>query len=132
VIVDAVKLIFANAPFVQYLGVEYLAAGDGWCTARLYIDPVHQQQHGYVHAGVLMTLADHNCGGAAASTVESDSDVITVENKMSFMRPAVGFELWCQAQVLRSGKRLIFTEVEVQFGPESSRQLAAKCQALWL
>ena len=123
---DTVKLIFANAPFVQYLGVEYLAAGDGWCTTRLYIHPVHQQQHGYVHAGVLVTLADHTCGGAAASSVESGSDVITVENKMSFMRPVVGFELWCQAKVLRSGNRLIFTEAEVLFGPESSRQLAAK------
>jgi len=123
---DTVKSIFADAPFLRYLGVEYVDSGSGWCTAQLRLDRVHQQHHGYVHAGTLMTLADHACGGAAATMVDSTSDIITVENKMSFMSPAVGAELWCRAQVLRSGKHLIFAEAEVLFGPESSRQLAAK------
>jgi acyl-coenzyme A thioesterase PaaI-like protein len=55
-----------------------------------------------------MTLADHTCGGAAASTVPEDREVITVENKVSFLRPASGSGLICRAEVLHVGKNLIY------------------------
>jgi uncharacterized protein (TIGR00369 family) len=77
------------------------------------VTSVLEQQHGLVHAGVLMTLADHSCGGAAATTAGEEQDVITVENKVSFLRPASASVLLCRAQVLRAGKRLVFTEAEV-------------------
>jgi uncharacterized protein (TIGR00369 family) len=74
------------------------------------VTPALHQQHGFTHAGVLMTLADHTCGGAAGSTVAADSDVITVENKTAFLRPASGPVLFCRAEVLRSGKSLVFVK----------------------
>src|SRR4051794_19372709 len=108
-----VEQIFRNARFIRTLGVELIGFGFGWCETKLEILPDHQQQHGFVHAGVLMTLADHTCGGAAASTVPDDKDVITVENKVSFLRPGSGAVLFCHGRVLRSGKTLIFTEAEI-------------------
>jgi uncharacterized protein (TIGR00369 family) len=105
---ELVEAIFAGAPFIHMLGVELVQSGKGWCEARLSVTPALQQQHGFVHAGVLMTLADHTCGGAAASAVPEDRDVITVENKVSFLRPALGQVLFCRAQVLRAGRTLIF------------------------
>jgi acyl-coenzyme A thioesterase PaaI-like protein len=60
-----------------------------------------------------MTLADHTCGGAAASTVPDDKDVITVENKVSFLRPGSGRILKCRSEVLRTGRSLIFVEATV-------------------
>jgi uncharacterized protein (TIGR00369 family) len=65
-----------------------------------------------------MTLADHTCGGAAASTVPDDRDVLTVENKTSFLRPASGSVLLCRTEVLRAGKNLIFAEAEVKAGDD--------------
>src|SRR5277367_3173061 len=108
-----VERIFEDAQFVRSLGVELTSVGRGWCEAKLNVSPVLQQQHGFVHAGVLMTLADHTCGGAAASTVPEGKDVITVENKVSFLRPASGSDLICRAEVLRAGRNLIFVEAEV-------------------
>lgn len=124
-----VRRIFDEAPFLSSLGIELVSFGDGWCEAQLNIVPALEQQHGLVHAGVLMTLADHTCGGAAATTAREGQDVITVENKVSFLRPASGPTLLCRAEVLRAGKRLIFVEAEVTSGSAKDRLMVAKASS---
>ena len=124
-----VKRIFERAQFVRTLGIELIAFGDGWCETRVTVTPNLEQQHGFVHAGVLMTLADHTCGGAAATMAPEGQDVITVENKVSFLRPAVGAILFCRGEVLRAGKRLIFTESEVMVERDGKRVIVAKASS---
>jgi uncharacterized protein (TIGR00369 family) len=94
-----VERIFEDAEFIRSLGIELTSCGKGWCETRVKSSPALRQQHGFIHAGALMTLADHTCGGAAASTVPEGRDVITVENKASFLRPASGAKLTCRAEV---------------------------------
>ena len=60
-----VERIFAKAEFVRALGLELVASGKDWCETRLELTAAHRQQHGLAHAGVLMSMADHTCGGAA-------------------------------------------------------------------
>jgi uncharacterized protein (TIGR00369 family) len=127
--VSLLKGIFERAKFVQSLGIELIAYGDGWCETRVAVTPALEQQHGFVHAGVLMTLADHTCGGAAATMVAEGQDVITVENKVSFLRPAAGASLFCRGEVLRAGKRLIFTEGEVMIERDGERVMVAKASS---
>ena len=126
---NLVRRIFEDARFVRSLGIELLSFDDGWCETRVKVVPSLEQQHGLVHAGVLMTLSDHTCGGAAATTAPEGQDVITVENKVSFLRPALGPILHCRAQVLRSGKRLIFVEAEIMADRPAGRVLAAKASS---
>jgi uncharacterized protein (TIGR00369 family) len=121
-----VERIFQDAQFVRSLGIELTSFGKGWCETKIAVSPVLRQQHGFIHAGVLMTLADHTCGGAAASTVPADRDVITVENKISFLRPATDPVLICRAEVLRAGKNLIFVEAEVMVERKEGRVIVAK------
>ena len=121
-----VERIFAAAPFVRSLGIELTSFGEGWCETRLAVTPALEQQHGLIHAGVLMTLADHTCGGAAATTAAEDQDVITVENKVSFLRPGSASVLSCRAAVLRAGKRIVFVEAEVT---DDSSTLVAKASS---
>ena len=124
-----VKRIFEQAQFVRSLGIELIAFGDGWCETRVAVTPTLEQQHGFVHAGVVMTLADHTCGAAAATMVAEGQDVITVENKVSFLRPAVGAVVFCRGEVLRAGKRLIFTEGEVTIERDGERLIVAKASS---
>lgn len=126
---NLVKRIFEDARFVRSLGIELVSFGEGWYETRVKVVPSLEQQHGLVHAGVLMTLADHTCGGAAATTAPEGKDVITVENKVSFLRPAVGSILHCRAEVLRTGNRLIFVEAEIMTDGPSGRVLAAKASS---
>jgi len=121
--------IFLDAKFVRSLGVELIGFGKGWCEAKVNVTPSLQQQHGFAHAGVVMTLADHTCGGAAASTVPEDRDVITVENKVSFLRPASGPMLFCRAEVLRAGRNLVFVEAVVTTEQKEGRVMVAKASS---
>lgn len=124
-----VQRIFENAEFIRSMGIELTSYGKGWCETRVSGSPFHRQQHGFIHAGVLMTLADHTCGGAAASTVEDHLDVITVDNKISFLRPASGSNLLCRAEVLRAGRSLVFVEAEVLDDRAEGRVMVAKASS---
>jgi uncharacterized protein (TIGR00369 family) len=124
-----VERIFQDAQFIRSLGIELTSYGKGWCESRVKGAPALRQQHGFIHAGALMTLADHTCGGAAASTVPEDRDVITVENKVSFLRPASGSNLTCRAEVLRTGKNLVFVEAEVMDEGADGHVMVAKASS---
>lgn len=126
---ELVEQIFQDAEFLRSLGIELAAFGAGWCETSLQASAAHRQQHGFIHAGVLMTLADHTCGGAAATMMPQDKDVITVENKVSFLRPATGPVLMCRADVLRAGKNLVFVEAEVTCERNGSRVMVAKASS---
>ena len=76
-----------------------------------------------------MTLADHTCGGAAASTMPEGKDVITVENKVSFLRPATGKHMTCRATVLRSGRTLVFVEAEIVVERDGTTTIVAKASS---
>ena len=121
--------IFQRAEFIRSLGIELTSCGRGWCETKLNVSPTLRQQHGFVHAGAIMSLADHTCGGAAASTVSDGRDVITVENKVSFLRPASGSILTCRADVLRAGRNLIFVEAAVLAEGPGGPVLVAKASS---
>jgi uncharacterized protein (TIGR00369 family) len=124
-----VERIFQDAQFISYLGIELASCGKGWCESRMKVLPSLRQQHGYVHAGALTTIADHTCGAAAATTVPAGQDVITVENKLSFLRPASGPEIFCRAEVLRAGRTLVFVEAEVMVDGAAGRVIVAKASS---
>jgi len=52
--------------------------------------PSFSQQDGFVHAGIMATLADNAAGYATLSTLPPGSRVLAVEFKLNFIRPAVG------------------------------------------
>ena len=124
-----VERIFHDAKFIRSLGIELTGLGRGWCETTVAISPALEQQHGFVHGAVLMAIADHTCGGAAGSTLPEDKEVITVENKVSFLRPAARPVLLCRGQVLRTGRNLVFAEAEVFVERDGSRVIVAKASS---
>lgn len=120
---EAVRGIFTRAAFLEHLGIAFDDAGPGWCKGHVNVRPEHRQQHGYAHAGVIATLADHVAGGAARSVVGETEDVITIEFKINFLQAAKGTALHASGRVLMAGKRIVIAESEV-FDGES---LVAKC-----
>jgi uncharacterized protein (TIGR00369 family) len=122
-----VEKIFTDAVFIAHLGIKLDKVGKGWCETSLDVSGAHAQQHGFVHAGVLTTLADHSCGGAAKAAVGAKEDVITVEFKINFLRPARGQRLSARGQTLRAGKNVVVTESEVYSHEAGGKLLVAKC-----
>ncbi|MEN9848300.1 MAG: hypothetical protein RL368_1040 [Pseudomonadota bacterium] len=72
-----------------------------------------EQQHGFVHGGVVGMIADSAAGYAAMSMVSASASVLTVEYKMNLVTPADGEKLIARGQVVRPGRTLIITKAEV-------------------
>ena len=79
------------------------------------------QQHGYLHAGIITTIADSACGYAAYSLMPPESEVLSVEFKVNLLRPAQGEKFLAIAEVVKSGKTLTVVRADV-FGVSSDAQ----------
>jgi uncharacterized protein (TIGR00369 family) len=108
-----VEAVFSLAPFIREVGYRLVDAGSGWVETRLTVEPRHLQQHGYVHAGVVTTMADHTAGGAASTVVQPGQSVLTTDLSIQLLRPGKGTELRCRGEVIKPGRTLVFTQADV-------------------
>jgi acyl-coenzyme A thioesterase PaaI-like protein len=74
-------------------------------------------------------MADHTAGGAAATLIDPDHMVLTVEFKINLLRAAKGERLACRATVLKPGTRIIVVESEVHCEHEGTSKLVSKTTA---
>ncbi len=72
-----------------------------------------EQQHGFVHGGVVGMIADTAGGYAAMTVTPEDASVLSVEYKLNLLAPADGEKLIARGQVVRSGRTLIVAKAEV-------------------
>jgi uncharacterized protein (TIGR00369 family) len=72
------------------------------------------QQHGYLHAGVLASVADSACGYAALSLMEPGVGVLSIEFKINMLAPAVGTHFVAIGRVVRSGRTITVCAAEVR------------------
>jgi len=98
----------------------------GYFQARVKIEEHHRQQDGFIHAGVMATMADHTAGYSAFTTVPEDFQILTIEFKINFLRPAYGDVLICRSKVIRDGSQIIISESEVFDVREDEEFLSAK------
>jgi len=99
--------------FPEFCGFEVLNIDHGQFESRLKLQKHHKQQDGFVHAGVIATMADHTAGYSAYTLVTSDYRILTIEFKINYFRPAMGDEIVCRANVINRGKKIIVSESEV-------------------
>ncbi|MGZ7060383.1 MAG: PaaI family thioesterase [Candidatus Angelobacter sp.] len=123
--VESVENIFYRANFIRDLDIRLDKVSEGTCETSLVVLDRLRQQHGFVHGGVIATMADHAAGGAARS-VSGEKDVLTVEFKINYLRPAIGDRLRCTASVLRGGKTMIVAEALVYASNAGKETLVAK------
>lgn len=87
-----------------------------------------EQQHGFVHGGVVGMIADSAAGYAAMTMVLATDSVLTVEYKMNLVAPADGEKLIARGKVVRPGKTLIITQAEVFAVKDGRETLCALMQ----
>ena len=87
-----------------------------------------EQQHGFVHGGVVGMIADSAAGYAAMTVVSPTASVLTVEYKMNLLAPADGEQLIARGQVVRPGRTLIVTKAEVFALKDGHESLCALMQ----
>jgi len=110
---ERVRGSFARQTFMETLGARMTELARGWCVIELERRENLLQQHGYLHAGVVSTLADNACGYAALSAMPMDATVLTTEFKINLLAPAAGERLRARGQVVKSGRTLTVVTAEV-------------------
>ena len=123
---EEIRQSFAKHTIMGLIGAQLSRVDPGVIEITLPYRADLAQQHGYLHAGIVTTIADSACGYAAYSLMPPDSEVLSVEFKVNLLRPAKGEEFVAVAEVIKAGKTLTVVRADV-FGVdnEGDRQLVA-------
>ena len=106
------KKFSANIPFLQHLGIEVIAAREGWVRMKMtYTDKLVQPF--VVHGGALYSLADAAAEHAGMTMVMPENGVTTVEQRINFLKGTKDLDLFCEATVVNLGKTLIYVEATI-------------------
>jgi uncharacterized protein (TIGR00369 family) len=126
---DAVMQSFAKQPIMNLIGARLGLVEAGIVEIVLPFRQDLTQQNGYLHAGVVATIADSACGYAAFSLMPAGSAVLSVEFKINLLRPARGESFVARAEVIKAGRTLSATRADVfAVHEDSERELVATMQ----
>jgi uncharacterized protein (TIGR00369 family) len=109
-----VRASFSQQGIMRAIGAELIVVRPGLCGIRLPFSDGVSQQHGYFHGGLVATIADSAGGYAAMTLCPPGSEVLTVEYKVNFLMPAKGTEVVATGRVVKNGRTLIISQIEVE------------------
>jgi uncharacterized protein (TIGR00369 family) len=112
--------------FVKFCGFDVVHIDDGCFESCLTLKKEHLQQDGFVHAGVIATMADHTAGYSAFTVVPDDHQILTIEFKINYFKPAVGDELICRSRVVNKGTKIIVSESNLFSVSDKIEKLVSK------
>jgi uncharacterized protein (TIGR00369 family) len=123
----AVRELFASIPIHEFLDIKLGDIQPGCVTAYLPKRPELLQQHGYIQAGALITLADVVAGAAAYSLMAEGENLLSVNFAVSLLRPARADKIRGEGRVIKAGRRLYFCEAVLfnESDDESEKVLTA-------
>jgi len=122
---EEVAQSFNRQTVMSLIGAELTRVDPGIVEITLPYRADLAQQHGYLHAGIVTTIADSACGYAAFSLMPPNSEVLSVEFKVNLLRPAKGQTFTAVAEVVKSGKMLTVVRADVFAIDEERRDLIA-------
>ena len=126
--VQEIKDSFAKQTIMGLIGAELTRVEPGVIEITLPYRADLAQQHGYIHAGIITTIADSACGYAAYTLMPAGSDVLAVEFKVNLLRPAKGETFVARAEVIKSGRTLTVVRADVHTRTGQQRELIAIMQ----
>ena len=109
---ENLKKMFVQG-FPGFCGIEVRHAD--FCTFETCLNVLdeHRQRDGFVHAGLIATMADHTAGFASYTTVSEKFRILTIEFKMNYFKPATGPLMICRSKVINNGKIIKVAESEI-------------------
>lgn len=123
-----VRASFDRQKFMAHIGAELTRIEPGFCELRLPFNASLTQQHDYFHGGAIGAIADVAGGYAAHSLMDADDSVLTVEYKLNIMAPGKGEMLYARGHVMRPGRTLTITRVDVVAVTDGRESLIASAQ----
>lgn len=110
---DRVMASFGRQPFINFIGGERALVQPGAVDIARPFKGALTQQHGYVHGGVITSIADAAAGYSALTLAAPGLGVLTTELKVNFLRPAGTERIVARARVLKPGRSLTVRQTDV-------------------
>ncbi|MDR3225057.1 MAG: PaaI family thioesterase [Clostridiales Family XIII bacterium] len=91
--------------FPEAIGVEITGVEEGRIDARMVVRPDHLAPNGFLHAAVVIAIADTACGyGAIAHLPEGARGFTTLELKTNHLGTVLDGVITCEATALHMGR----------------------------
>lgn len=110
---EKVRKSFVRQAVMQMLGAELTLVEPGRIDITLPYRKELTQQNGYIHAGIITTIADSACGYAAFSLMPAGTSVLSVEFKQNLLSPATGSHFVAEGRIIRPGRTLTVARGDV-------------------
>ena len=120
-----VSASFARQRIMKTLGANLEAVSPGEVTIVMPMNDAFTQQHGYLHAGAIASIADSACGYAALTVMPSDAAVLSIEFKTNMLAPADGDRFVARGRVIKPGRTIVVCDATVHAVRNGSERLVA-------
>lgn len=107
---ERIKQSFEKQGLMQTLGARLTEVEKGQVKITCEFSEALTEQNGFFHAGVATSIVDSACGYAALTMMPENVEVLTIEFKVNFLKPAQTPKLIAIGKVLQSGKTLTVCE----------------------
>ena len=103
--------------FPGFVGMRVVDAGAGFVRTTLDVEPHHLAPNGFLHAAVVITVADTACGyGVRTILPEGASGFTTIELKSNFLGTTRSGTIECEATVAHAGRTTQVWDAVVRAG----------------
>ena len=124
-----VRASFAAQRVMSTIGAALTHVAPGEIDITLPFRADLTQQDGYLHAGIIATVADSACGYAAHSLMPASAGVLSIEFKVNLLAPALGSSVVARARVIRAGRTITVCRADVHALRDAAEKLVATMTA---
>lgn len=117
-------------PFHHALGIRMALGPNNEGIAYVEVDPARHYGNRWAHGGVVAALVDIASGLAIGRSIPNALQVIdgTIELKVNYLRRVIDGDITATATLVRAGKRIAVTDVDVT----NRGELCAKALATFM
>jgi acyl-CoA thioesterase len=124
----AIKAELPSIPFLKFLGNKIDRLGSGLAQVSIKCRKQLTQTYGFIHGGVLASLADTAAAFATRTLIDPDDKLVTLELKINYLNPAQS-DIKALAKVIHQGRRTVVTDVEIK---DKENKLCAKALVTYM
>jgi len=100
-------------PYGELIGLTFTKLEKGYSQCTLNIEKKLMNPHGFLHGGIIYSMADTGMGAALYSLLEEKELCATIEVKISYFKPIKEGVLTCNTNVIHKGRSISALESEI-------------------
>lgn len=119
--------MFISQPFDEFLEVKYERITDTSVKVTLPIRPIFATPSGYIHGGIISTLADAALRNAVSPDEKGRAKAVAIDLNVTFLKKSKAATLIARAFAVKEGVNLTHAECIIH---DDNDQVIAKAKAI--